>query len=151
MAVRPRYIYKMNDDNVILSSVPASGDVTVYKSEQLLLVYDAYDIAYYGIGKKIRITTTAVSVPSGTYSLYSTFYNRYATSSITIGQKFTYNSSIQCSYASYDTRSGQYYYDGILSPIRSVNGYVYVTYRASAVNSGGSVLDDQTITLSDLI
>ena len=148
MAVRPRYIYKMNDDNVILSSVPASGDVTVYKSEQLLLVYDAYDIAYYGIGKKIRITTTAVSVPSGTYSLYSTFYNRYATSSITIGQKFTYNSSIQCSYGSYDSRSGQHYYDGILSPIRSVNGYVYVTYSASAVNSGGSVLDYETITLS---
>lgn len=148
MPVRPRYIYKINDDNIVLSSVSPSGNVTVNKGERLLLVYDAYDIAYYGIGRKIRITTTAVSVPSGTYNLYCTFYNRYVTSSIAIGQKFTYNSSIYCSSGDYNSRSGQYAYDGLLDPIRSVNGYVYVTYYAAAVNSGGSALDDQTITLS---
>lgn len=149
MAVRPKYIYKLNTgDYVILSSVSPSGNVTVNKGEMLLLVYDAYAIAHYGVGKKIRITTTAVSVPSGTYNLYCPFYNRYATGSITIGQKFTYNSSIHCSYGEYSSRSGQYGYDGNLNPIRSVNGYVYVTYSASAVNSGGSLLDNQTITLS---
>lgn len=149
MAVRPKYIYKLNTgDYVILSSVSPSGNVTVNKGEMLLLVYDAYAIAHYGVGKKIRITTTAVSVPSGTNNLYCSYENRYATSSATIGQKFTYNSSIHGSYGSYNSKTGQYTYDGVSNPIRSVNGYVYVTYFTGAYASDGTLLANQTVTLS---
>lgn len=149
MAIRPKFIYKLNSsDWVVLSSVSPSGNVTKNKGETLLLVYDAYDIAHYGIGKKLRITTTAVSVPSGTYNLYCSFENRYATSSVTIGQKFTYNSSIHCSYGGYNSKNGQYTYDGVLNPIRSVNGYVYVTYFTGTYASDGTLLANQTVTLS---
>ena len=145
MSFRPVYVYKLRSGTVLSSHSP-SGSVTVNSGESLLLLYDAQAMARYGTATRIQVVNTYSRVPvCDRYSV--SFTNRASTNLPSIGQTYTYDSSIHGAYGGYYSNSG-YSYDGVGNYLYSRLGYVAITLGASAVDANGRMTTDQTFTIS---
>ena len=145
MSFRPAYVYKVKS-GIVLSSHSPSGSVTVNSGESLLLLYDAQAMARYGTATRIQVVNTYSRVP--VCDKYVVHYdNRVSTNLPTVGQTYTYDSSIYTAYGGYYSNSG-YSYDGAGSNVYSRFGYVAITLGASAVDANGRMTTDQTFTIS---
>lgn len=145
MSFRPAYVYKLKS-GIVLSSHSPSGSVTVNSGETLLFLYDAQALARYGTATRLQIVDTYSRVPVCDH--WSTDYFNVALTNLpTVGQAYTYDSSVHGAFGGYNSR-GQYSYDGYGSYIYSRFGYVAVYQGFGAVDANGRLTTDQTFTVS---